>query len=296
MQEAASQAGASVGELGAQVLPATDALAQGADMAASATTSMADAGLEQAQEAVQGTAQQQILTQAATSAAGALVELTAAATAAAAAQSSAAGTEAASSGALLLGASTMHSGGLVGRDGKKSAWPAALFENAPRFHRGSLKNDEIASILQKGEVVLSKDQVSTIGRATEGSGMMGASGAELKRFVDQALGRDRQGFAGIETASFTRTGAARAGRADPQYGIDGFRTEQLLASRRHDPPPAAGNLTQSIARDRAPASGGATITNNFHISTPNADSFRLSQGQIMARAQTAMSQAQSRNR
>lgn len=41
--------------------------------------------------------------------------------------------------------------------------------------------------------------------------------------------------------------------------------------------------------------GGGGIVNNFNIQTPDADSFRRSQGQILLRTQTAMSRASRRN-
>jgi tape measure domain-containing protein len=54
---------------------------------------------------------------------------------------------------------TFHKGGHVGTGGEPGIHSAALFKNAPRFHKGmGLKKDEIPAILQRDEVVLTRDQ------------------------------------------------------------------------------------------------------------------------------------------
>lgn len=62
----------------------------------------------------------------------------------------------AASGAIG-GSFAMHSGGLVGTDGSPRSVPAYLFAGAPRYHSG-LNNDEFATILQRGERVLTANQ------------------------------------------------------------------------------------------------------------------------------------------
>lgn len=69
----------------------------------------------------------------------------------------------------LLG-SVFHSGGVVGQDGAKRRVSPAAFAGAARLHGGAgigLRHDEVASILQKGEVVLPKGT-----RAGGGGGRM----------------------------------------------------------------------------------------------------------------------------
>lgn len=67
----------------------------------------------------------------------------------------------------VAGASVMHSGGTVGNGStnRSRKVPANWFANAPRFHDGGLpglKRDEMPTILQKGEEVLSKDDPDNI--------------------------------------------------------------------------------------------------------------------------------------
>lgn len=53
-----------------------------------------------------------------------------------------------------------HQGGLVGAGGHSfsRSVPTAAFFNAPRFHNGGFAANEVPAILQKGELVLTKDQ------------------------------------------------------------------------------------------------------------------------------------------
>ncbi|MBB3020639.1 hypothetical protein FHR70_003725 [Microvirga lupini] len=81
-----------------------------------------------------------------------------------------------------------HSGGLVGRDHsfKRYIHPA-YYDDAPRYHSG-LRPDEVPAILQKGEWVLSKDDVAGIkngGKGAEGgitvnNNVVNNSGAAVK--------------------------------------------------------------------------------------------------------------------
>jgi phage-related minor tail protein len=60
----------------------------------------------------------------------------------------------------LIGAFKFHEGGIVGQGGTLAFAPAAVFANAPRFHGGTfLSPDEVPAILQRGERVLSRDEV-----------------------------------------------------------------------------------------------------------------------------------------
>lgn len=57
---------------------------------------------------------------------------------------------------------SLHSGGVAGRDGASRSVSPLAFMGAPRYHSGTypgLRPDEIPAILQKGEVVLSRQQV-----------------------------------------------------------------------------------------------------------------------------------------
>jgi hypothetical protein len=62
-----------------------------------------------------------------------------------------------------LTASVFHAGGLVGAGGAMRAVPALAFAQAPRLHSGGwagLRPDEVPAILQRGERVLSRREVS----------------------------------------------------------------------------------------------------------------------------------------
>lgn len=66
----------------------------------------------------------------------------------------------------VAGASVFHSGGIVGNRANRSRDVSTnWFANAPRFHDGGLpglKRDEVPTILQKGEQVLSKDDPNNV--------------------------------------------------------------------------------------------------------------------------------------
>lgn len=61
-----------------------------------------------------------------------------------------------------VGATVLHQGGWVGVNGTMRYVHPAYFENAPRFHSGTLRSDERAAILQTGERVLSRDDVAAL--------------------------------------------------------------------------------------------------------------------------------------
>lgn len=53
-------------------------------------------------------------------------------------------------------AATNHTGGIVGAPGPSRQVPAAVFAGAPRLHFGGLAGDEVPTILQRGEEVLTR--------------------------------------------------------------------------------------------------------------------------------------------
>ena len=61
----------------------------------------------------------------------------------------------------LRKAEVKHSGGIVGNNDNVRMVNAALFHNAPRYHNG-LMPDEVPTILQRGEAVLSRSQLATM--------------------------------------------------------------------------------------------------------------------------------------
>ncbi|HXF88140.1 MAG TPA: phage tail length tape measure family protein [Xanthobacteraceae bacterium] len=78
-------------------------------------------------------------------------------------------TLAASGGLLggLFGAFRLHGGGIAGLEGEPALVPSAAFAHAPRLHGGAfLAPDEVPTILQRGERVLSRDQAAAYGRAS----------------------------------------------------------------------------------------------------------------------------------
>jgi lambda family phage tail tape measure protein len=57
-----------------------------------------------------------------------------------------------------VGAVVAHTGGVIGFNANnKRDVPASLFTNAPRFHNGLLRSDEVPTILQRGERVIPKN-------------------------------------------------------------------------------------------------------------------------------------------
>lgn len=60
----------------------------------------------------------------------------------------------------FIGAATQHTGGIAGIDGGRRMVPAMAFAGAPRFHGGGIpgvKSDEVPTLLQKDEEVLTTD-------------------------------------------------------------------------------------------------------------------------------------------
>jgi phage-related minor tail protein len=65
----------------------------------------------------------------------------------------------------ILSVFRFHEGGIVGFAGAPAFAPAAVFRNAPRFHSGAfLSPDEVPAILQRGERVLSRNEVRSYDR------------------------------------------------------------------------------------------------------------------------------------
>lgn len=62
---------------------------------------------------------------------------------------------------VTMPAGIFHKGGMVDMGGEQRYVHAAYFENAPRYHSG-LRPDEVPAVLQKGEWVLSRDDVAAI--------------------------------------------------------------------------------------------------------------------------------------
>lgn len=90
--------------------------------------------------------------------------------------------------ANAINASSNHTGGVVGRDsGPKRSLPAGLFANAVRYHGGGvagLKSNEVATVLEEGEVVRTAqqeralaDKQAAMAAAASGGG---ASPAQIK--------------------------------------------------------------------------------------------------------------------
>jgi TP901 family phage tail tape measure protein len=75
---------------------------------------------------------------------------------------------------------TMHTGGIVGKDGTNTTMPSWLLSMAPRFHTG-LKADEFPAILQRGEVVMKKgDKPGMQGPSTIEVRVINESGTPVK--------------------------------------------------------------------------------------------------------------------
>ncbi|GHF71195.1 phage tail length tape measure family protein [Seohaeicola zhoushanensis] len=72
----------------------------------------------------------------------------------------------------LFPAAVSHTGGEVGAGGMVRNVPAALFAGAPRFHGGGwpgLRSDEVPTILQRGERVLSRAEVARGSQSGDGT-------------------------------------------------------------------------------------------------------------------------------
>lgn len=74
----------------------------------------------------------------------------------------------------VLGAFSQHTGGVVGKDGRRRDVAASAFIGAQRFHEGGmpgLKSNEVATVLEKGEEVITENDERHI---ANGGGMAGA--------------------------------------------------------------------------------------------------------------------------
>jgi hypothetical protein len=87
--------------------------------------------------------------------------------------------------AASTGAGVLHGGGRVGFGGQTRSVPASTFIGAPRLHRG-LADDEFASILERGEVVLSKSNVAEM-KSSAGSEGSGQAGSRQVNITVQAI-------------------------------------------------------------------------------------------------------------
>lgn len=66
-----------------------------------------------------------------------------------------------------------HDGGIVGQDGKASWFPASAWSNAKKYHDGGLpglKSNEVATVLEKGEEVLTENNPRHVKNAGKGGG------------------------------------------------------------------------------------------------------------------------------
>lgn len=83
-----------------------------------------------------------------------------------------------------------HAGGIVGREGSSGLVNPAWFANAPRLHSGGyLKDDEVPTILQKGEAVFTAGQLASLGRLNRSYA-----------FVEQTMGRMMQSLSMPQSA------------------------------------------------------------------------------------------------
>lgn len=106
-------------------------------------------------------------------------------------------------GGGYMGATVMHSGGMVGTGGTARQVPASLFAGAQRFHSGGwpgLRSDEVPAILQRGERVLSRREVAGGGGGvnvvinTPDARSFQASRAQIAADLARAVGAGRRGI------------------------------------------------------------------------------------------------------
>ncbi|THD71396.1 phage tail tape measure protein [Thalassobius vesicularis] len=84
-------------------------------------------------------------------------------------------------GSGLVTAAVSHTGGMAGMSGVTRSVPAAVFDGAPRLHGGGwagLRPDEVPTILQRGERVLSRREVAQGATAPAGA-------VDVRIWVDQ---------------------------------------------------------------------------------------------------------------
>ena len=96
----------------------------------------------------------------------------------------------------LFSAAAMHTGGVVGQDSSFSrSVPVSAFLNAPRYHNGGFAANEVPAILQKGELVLTKDQQRA---AASASSAAPAQNIRIINAFDQSVIGDYLGSAAGE--------------------------------------------------------------------------------------------------
>jgi hypothetical protein len=110
----------------------------------------------------------------------------------------------------LKGILTLHNGGVVGgANGWSQSVPAAAFAGAPRFHGGGLPGlaaDEVPSILQRGEEVLSKNDPRNV---LNGGAVGGAAPAAMPAFtVVNSFNPEEVVAAGLSDRTFVNFVAA----------------------------------------------------------------------------------------
>ena len=89
-------------------------------------------------------------------------------------------------------AGVFHQGGIVGGPAPSRMVPAMAFANAPRMHNGGwagLKSDEVPSILQRGERVLSRKESRAYGDGNGGGGGNGGGAVTVN-----IMTRDAESF------------------------------------------------------------------------------------------------------
>ena len=102
-------------------------------------------------------------------------------------------------------AGVFHEGGLVGAGGSTRAVPASVFSGAQRYHSGGfpgLRPDEVPAILQRGERVLSRDEVRRGGGGssivmnitTPDANSFRASQGQILGDMNRAMARGRRGL------------------------------------------------------------------------------------------------------
>ena len=110
----------------------------------------------------------------------------------------------------LFPAAQSHNGGIVGAGGVVRNVPAALFAGAPRFHGGGwpgLRSDEVPTILQRGERVLSRAEVARGG---------GGEGGTLRIMLDPGLRASWLADARADSVQVVGAGMAMQERQTPR--------------------------------------------------------------------------------
>ncbi|HEV2559399.1 MAG TPA: hypothetical protein VGU45_12285 [Microvirga sp.] len=138
-------------------------------------------------------------------------------------------------------ASMFHRGGTVGIDGQPRYVHPAYFDDAPRFHRGTLAPDERAAILQTGEHVLSREDVAALRGGTGGD----APGPVVNVYAPPGLQVETRENRGQDGGPVGRRNHRPGGRAQPRDA-----RQQLKSRDAHDVRGAAGTCPPMNRRDR----------------------------------------------